>query len=75
MSPWIIILDVVVLLGAALLVGGLAERLRQNAIVGYLITGVLLGPSGFAFVQGVPEIQAVSEVGVALLLFAIGLEF
>ncbi len=75
MSPWIIILDVVVLLGAALMVGGLAERLRQNAIVGYLITGVLLGPSGFAFVQGVPEIQAVSELGVALLLFAIGLEF
>ncbi len=75
MSPWVIILDVVVLLGAALVVGGLAERLRQNAIVGYLITGVLLGPSGFAFVQGVSEIQAVSELGVALLLFAIGLEF
>lgn len=75
MSPWILIFDVVVVLGMALLAGSLAERFRQNAIIGYLLTGVLLGPAGFGFVREVSEIQAVSELGVALLLFAIGLEF
>ena len=75
MDIWQILLDVVILLGAGALLGGLFERAGQSAIVGYLLAGVLLGPNGAHVVQSSDEVLAVSELGVALLLFAIGLEF
>ena len=75
MDIWQTLLDVVVLLGAGALLGGLLERIRQSAIVGYLLAGVLLGPNVLHVVRGSEQVLAVSELGVALLLFAIGLEF
>jgi CPA2 family monovalent cation:H+ antiporter-2 len=72
---WRILLDIVVLLGAGALLGGLFERARQSAIVGYLVAGVLLGPNVLHVVRSRDEVLAVSELGVALLLFVIGLEF
>lgn len=75
MDIWQTLLDVVVLLGAGALLGGLLERMRQSAIVGYLLAGVLLGPNVLHVVQSHEQVVAVSELGVALLLFAIGLEF
>lgn len=72
---WTLLLDIVFLLGAALFVGILFGRLRQNAIVGYLIAGILLGPAGFSVVKGGEGIEMIAELGVALLLFTIGLEF
>lgn len=75
MNIWTLLLDVVVLLGAGALLGALAERLRQSALVGYLLAGMLLGPHVLHLVRSGEEVLAVSELGVALLLFAIGLEF
>lgn len=75
MDIWQTLLDVVVLLGAGALLGGLLERMRQSAIIGYLLAGVLLGPNVLHVVQSYEQVLAVSELGVALLLFAIGLEF
>lgn len=75
MSVWQVLFDVVVLLGAGALLGGLLERLRQSAIIGYLLAGVLLGPNALHVIESGDEVLAVSELGVALLLFAIGLEF
>ena len=49
--------------------------MRQSPIVGYLITGLLVGPYGFHLIQGVHEVEMVAEIGVVLLLFTIGLEF
>jgi CPA2 family monovalent cation:H+ antiporter-2 len=72
---WQILVDVVVLLGVGALLGALFERARQSAIVGYLLAGAVLGPNGFNAVQSGDDVLAVSELGVALLLFAIGLEF
>lgn len=72
---WQILLDIVVLLGAGAALGSLLERWGQSAIVGYLLAGVLLGPNAFHVVASVREVLAVSELGVALLLFVIGLEF
>ncbi|MEL7239342.1 MAG: cation:proton antiporter [Planctomycetota bacterium] len=80
-AGWYLLLDVLILLAAALVLGTVAERLKQSAIVGYLIAGALVGPGGFGFVgehgneaasQGV---NVIAELGVALLLFTIGLEF
>lgn len=67
--------DVLVLLAIALVLGALAEQLRQSVIVGYLIAGTLVGPSVLGWIAGQEQLYALSELGVVLLLFAIGLEF
>lgn len=50
------------------------NRLRLPATVGFLITGVLCGPTAFGFVTDHEAIDQVAEVGVAMLLFTIGME-
>ena len=75
MDIWNVLSDIVLLLSVALVLGMLFERLRQSAVTGYLISGLCLGPSGFGFIVNVAEVQALAEIGVALLLFTIGLEF
>jgi CPA2 family monovalent cation:H+ antiporter-2 len=73
---WTILRDVVVLLAAALLCGGLVSRLGHSPLVGYLLAGMLLGgPGSLSVIQTQHEIEAVAELGVALLLFSLGLEF
>ena len=64
-------MQILLLLVTAFLMGVLAERLKQSPIIGYLLAGILIGP--FVFDSGV--IFQVAELGVALLLFSIGLEF
>ena len=61
--------------GAALVGGTIAVRLGQPAIVGYLVAGVAIGPFTPGFVGDVGQISALADVGVILLLFALGVEF
>ncbi|CAA7612972.1 iron transporter MagA [Magnetospirillum sp. SS-4] len=58
---------------AALLCGGLMARLRQPAIVGYILAGVVLGPSGLALVSNRDAIATLAEFGVLMLLFVVGM--
>ncbi len=74
MDTFSLLRDVVIVLGAALTLGLLSARLGQNALVGFLLAGVLVGPHGLGLVRAVAEIHAMAEIGVALLLFTIGLE-
>ncbi len=74
MDAFSLLLDLVIALGAALTLGLVLARLRQSAIVGFLLAGVLIGPHGLALVRAVSEVRAIAELGVALLLFTIGLE-
>jgi CPA2 family monovalent cation:H+ antiporter-2 len=75
MDGWFALLDILVLLLAAMVLGALCERLRQSAILGYLLAGMLLGPNAFNLMQNHVTVTTVAELGVALLLFSIGLEF
>ena len=76
MDLWTLLGDIVVLLAASLLLGGLLSRFGQSPLVGYLIAGMLLGGPGSLHVVGSEEeIEAIAELGVALLLFSLGLEF
>ena len=75
MGPWSILIDLTLLLSAALVAGALCERFRQSAIVGYLLAGMLLGPNALEVISNSEEVEFLAELGVALLLFAIGLEF
>jgi len=62
-------------LGAALVFGLIAHRLRLPPIVGYLLAGVLVGPHTPGFVANATMASELAEVGVVLLLFGVGLEF
>ena len=65
-----------VLMVLAAVVGGYAAHLaRLPLALGYLVGGVLIGPSVGALVGDVDRVAFVAELGVALLLFSIGLEF
>lgn len=70
-----LIVEMVTVLGAATLGGYVATRLRQPVLLGYLLGGTLVGPAGLKLVTLEGDIQVLSEVGVALLLFALGVEF
>ncbi|MGB8275708.1 MAG: cation:proton antiporter, partial [Alphaproteobacteria bacterium] len=59
---------------AAVLCGLVMTRLKQPVIVGYILAGVLLGPSGLGFVKDRQEIAGLAALGVILLLFVIGME-
>lgn len=59
---------------AALLCGMVMTRLRQPALVGYILAGVLLGPSAIGLVVDRERISLFSEIGVLMLLFLIGME-
>ncbi|WGV23594.1 cation:proton antiporter [Halotia branconii] len=70
-----LILDLTTVLGASALGGYLANRLRQPVLLGYLISGLIVGPFGFKLLSDVPRIQSLASIGVAFLLFALGVEF
>ncbi len=74
MDVFTLLLDVVIALGAALTLGLLLARVGQSAVIGFLLAGVLIGPHGLALLRAVSEVHAMAELGVALLLFTIGLE-
>jgi monovalent cation:proton antiporter-2 (CPA2) family protein len=63
-----------VLLGAALLFVGLFRRLGLGATLGYIVGGVIVGPSVLNLSGDAAAINRVSEIGIALLLFIVGLE-
>lgn len=75
MNQWDFLFQIVMLLGLAMLCGILAQRLRQNAVIGYLVAGIILGPRTFGIVKDPESVEVLAELGVALLLFTIGLEF
>lgn len=69
-----LLFELFLLLTAGLLVSGLLKRLGVPVIAGLLLAGVLAGPGGFGLLRSVEEVERLSEVGVVLLLFGIGLE-
>src|SRR5438270_2453314 len=66
--------DGAILLGAALFFVMLFRRLGLGATLGYIVAGALIGPSVLGLFREPEAIQRVSEIGIALLLFIVGLE-
>lgn len=65
--------EIVVLLLVAAAVGAAVLRLRQPLIIGFIAVGILAGPSGFGFVRSSEQVHLLAELGLALLLFVVGL--
>ncbi len=68
------VISIAILLAAALVGGMIAHRLRQPVILGYLIVGVAVGPHALGLVGNLALIEAAATMGVALLMFTLGLE-
>ncbi len=67
--------QLLIVLLASVMVVGLARRAGWPPILGYLITGILLGPSVLHLLPNGPQMREIAEVGVVFLLFTLGLEF
>ena len=70
-----ILSDLAVIFLAAIGVVAVLGRVGLPPVVGFLVAGVLVGPGGFGLITDTEQVQVLAEVGVALLLFTIGLEF
>ena len=68
------IVDILILLTAAIAVVLLFQRLGLGSVLGFLVAGALVGPWGLGFIVAVDEIQHLAELGVVFLLFVIGIE-
>ena len=75
MNIWTALLDVLILLLAAMILGALCERLKQSAILGYSLAGTSLGPNALNWMPNYEAVSSIAELGVAPLLFTIRLEF
>lgn len=68
--------DIIIIVIAALMSGLVAHLFKQPLILGYIFAGILVGPyTAGITVQNIPSIERLAEIGVALLLFTLGLEF
>ena len=73
-APGVFLRDGAILLGAALVFVTLFRRLGLGATLGYIVAGALIGPSVLGLFREPEAIESVSEIGISLLLFIVGLE-
>lgn len=67
--------DIIILILAGLVSGFIAHKARLPLVIGYIFAGILLGPyTGGVTVTNIHQIELLAEIGVALLLFSIGLD-
>lgn len=70
----IILQDIVIIFALATAVNYLFTKIKIPTIIGYLLTGIVAGPSLLAVIQSPKEIEFMAEIGIILLMFTIGLE-
>ena len=64
-----------IILAAAVLILAVSRPIRLPGVIGFLLTGMIIGPNGLALIPDRLEIEIFAEIGVVMLLFFIGLEF
>ncbi|BAZ85809.1 cation:proton antiporter domain-containing protein [Dolichospermum compactum] len=70
-----LIIDLVLVFAVAACGGLLAALLKQPVLLGYLIGGMIVGPSGLRLIKELIQVETLAQFGVAFLLFALGVEF
>ena len=70
-----LIIDLVLVFAVAACGGLLAALLKQPVLLGYLIGGMVVGPSGLRLIKELIQVETLAQFGVAFLLFALGVEF
>jgi len=69
-----LVTDIAICIIAAWILAVLSQVARQPVLLAYLIAGFIIGPHGFKWITNIQNIQTISEIGLSLLLFMIGLE-
>lgn len=72
---FVLLKDILVIFGVAVVVAFACHRLRIPTVVGLIIAGVIAGPYGLRLVQDQHAVEQMAEIGIIFLLFTIGLEF
>jgi len=67
--------DIVILMAVSVPISFLLSRLGLPTVIGFFLTGVIIGPYGFGLVTELETVDTLAQIGVVLLLFTIGLEF
>jgi CPA2 family monovalent cation:H+ antiporter-2 len=71
----VLLKDIILILFLAILIILVLSKLRIPPVIGFLLTGVIIGPSALQLVTNVADIELLAEIGIILLMFTIGLEF
>ena len=71
----ILLKDIIIILFLAVILIVITAKLRFPSIIGFLLTGIIIGPSALGLVETLSEIEVLAEIGIILLMFTIGLEF
>ena len=66
-------LEIGLILLLAVVVSGVMSKLKQPLIIGYIITGLIAGPYFFNIIHSKETLEVFSSIGIALLLFVVGL--
>ena len=67
--------DIIIILCLAVIIIVITSKLKIPPVIGFLLTGIIIGPSAFHLIENVSEIEVLAEIGIVLLMFTIGLEF
>jgi K+:H+ antiporter len=73
-SWWIAVWEILIILFVFIAFAAVSERLRLGTVLGYLIGGAVIGPSGLAVVHELEAVRELADLGVVFLLFNLGLE-
>ncbi|MCU0287885.1 MAG: cation:proton antiporter, partial [Acidobacteria bacterium] len=68
------ITEIVVLLSFSIIIIIISHKLKMPVIVGFLLTGIIIGPNGLKLIKDMGMVNVSAEIGVAMLLFTIGLD-
>ena len=75
MHDFSILKDLLVILALIISIIFLAHHLKFPSIIGFLISGVIIGPNALGWVQDPSSVNFLAEIGIVLLLFSIGMDF
>ena len=67
--------DIIIIFAAAIVIIAIGNRLKIPGIVGFIVTGIVIGPYGLGLIEDVAIVDALAEIGIIFLLFTIGMQF
>lgn len=71
----ILLYDIVIILFSAVVIILISSRLRIPSVVGFLLTGMIIGPHTIKLIKNTHDIELFAEIGIVLMMFIIGIEF
>jgi len=69
------IYDIIIIFAFAIVIVAIGNKFRIPGIVGYILTGILIGPYGFGLISDAEIVDVLAEIGIIFLLFTIGMQF